>query len=137
MAFDPNRWTIKTQEAVQAALESARQASHPEVTPDHLLTALVGQSEGVVLPVLQHLGVDLRALRNKLAENLSRLPHAYGSDSRLSRDLTKVMDEADEARSTLVDESPSTEHLLLAMADRVGVSREDLLGALQKVRGSH
>ena len=61
MAFDPNHWTIKTQEAVQAALESARQASHPEVTPDHLLTALVGQSEGVVLPVLQHLGVDLRA----------------------------------------------------------------------------
>ena len=137
MAFDPNRWTIKTQEAVQAALESARQASNPEVTPDHLLAALVGQSEGVVLPVLQKLGVDLASLRNRLAESLSRLPHAYGSDARLSRDLTKVMDEADEARQNLSDEYLSTEHLLLAMADRVGVGREDLLGALQQVRGSH
>jgi len=137
MAFDPNRWTIKTQEAVQAALERARQASNPEVTPEHLLGALVGQSEGVVLPVLQKLGVDLAALRNRIAENLSRLPHAYGSDARLSRDLTKVMDDADEARQNLSDEYLSTEHLLLAMADRVGVGREDLLGALQQVRGSH
>ena len=137
MAFDPNRWTIKTQEAVQAALESARQASNPEVTPEHLLAALVGQSEGVVLPVLQKLGVDLPSLRNRLAESLSRLPRAYGSDARLSRDLTKVMDDADEVRETLSDEYLSTEHLLLAMAERVGVGREDLLGALQQVRGSH
>ena len=77
------------------------------------------------------------SLRNRLAESLSRLPHAYGSDARLSRDLTKVMDEADEARQNLSDEYLSTEHLLLAMADRVGVGREDLLGALQQVRGSH
>ena len=137
MAFDPNRWTIKTQEAVQAALESARQASNPEVTPEHLLAALVGQSEGVVLPVLQKLGVDLAALRNRLAESLSRLPHAYGSEARLSRDLTKVLDDADEARQNLSDEYLSTEHLLLAMAERVGVGREDVLGALQQVRGSH
>ena len=45
MAFDPNRWTIKTQEAFQAASELCRAGSHPEVTPDHLLMALLGQEE--------------------------------------------------------------------------------------------
>ncbi|MPY95028.1 MAG: AAA domain-containing protein [Acidimicrobiia bacterium] len=137
MAFDPNRWTIKTQEAVQAALDAARQASNPEVTPEHLLAALLGQAEGVVLPVLANLGVDLAALRNKVAEQLAKLPRAYGSEARLSRDLNRVMDDADAARQELTDEYLSTEHLLLAMADRVGLEREAVLGALQKVRGSH
>ena len=50
MALDPNRWTLKTQEAFTAAVEAAKQASNPEVTPDHLLAALLGQGEGVVLP---------------------------------------------------------------------------------------
>src|SRR5438270_8359 len=56
MAFDPNRWTLRTQEAVQAAVETARSQSHPEVTPDHLVAALLGQEEGVVLPVLGKVG---------------------------------------------------------------------------------
>jgi ATP-dependent Clp protease ATP-binding subunit ClpB len=137
MALDPNRWTIKTQEAVQAALESARQSSHPEVTPDHLLAALLGQAEGVVLPVLQALGIDLAALRNTVNENLSRLPHAYGSEARISRELSAVLDRADQARRELTDDYISSEHLLLAMADRVGLSKEELLGGLAKVRGSH
>ena len=50
MALDPNRWTLKTQEAFNAAIESARTNANPEVTPDHLLVALLGQDEGVVLP---------------------------------------------------------------------------------------
>ena len=50
MPLDPNRWTLKTQEAFQAALDQARARNHPEVTPDHLLVALLGQEEGVVLP---------------------------------------------------------------------------------------
>ncbi len=57
MALDPNRWTHKTQEAVTRAVESAKAASHPEVTPDHLLLALVGQEGSIVLPILQRLGV--------------------------------------------------------------------------------
>jgi ATP-dependent Clp protease ATP-binding subunit ClpB len=137
MALDPNRWTIKTQEAVQAALENARQSSHPEVTPDHLLVALLGQAEGVVLPVLQALGVNAATLRNTINENLARLPHAYGSEARLSRELTRVMDEADKARQELTDDYLSTEHLLLAMVDKVGLTKEQLLGGLAKVRGSH
>src|SRR5919206_2288267 len=138
MALDPNRWTLKTQEAFQAALDNARARSHPEVTPDHLLAALLGQEEGVVLPVLQKVGVAPLSVRNSVAEALGRLPKAYGGQApQLSRALRQAMEAADAARVELHDEYLSTEHLLLALADRLGVTREQLLTALQEVRGSH
>ena len=137
MALDPNRWTLKTQEAVTAATEAARSASNPEVTPDHLLLALLGQSEGVVLPILQKLGLTPLTLRNATQDRLSKLPNAYGSEVRMSRELTKVMAAAEAAQVELTDEYLSTEHLLLALADRLEVAREDLLSALREVRGSH
>ena len=137
MSLDPNHWTIKTQEAVQAAISSAKSQSHPEVTADHLLAALLGQSESVVLPLINQLGIKPLALRNQLEEALAKLPRAYGGESRMGRDFTRVMDAADALRIELGDEYLSSEHLLLAMADRVGSDKEAMLGALQKVRGSH
>ena len=62
MALDPNRWTLKTQEAFQAAVELARARNHPEVTPAHLLHSLLGQEGGVVLSVLQRVGVAIRSV---------------------------------------------------------------------------
>ncbi|MGI8710680.1 MAG: ATP-dependent Clp protease ATP-binding subunit [Acidimicrobiales bacterium] len=135
--MDPNRWTLKTQEAFNAAISRAGADNNPEVTPDHLLVALLGQSEGVVLPILEKVGASPTPLRNRIEDDLSRLPKAYGSEARLSRQLTKVVDDADAARSELRDEYLSTEHLLLALADRLEVAREDLLVALREVRGSH
>src|SRR3954451_4706170 len=137
MALDPNRWTLRTQEAFNAAVESARQNSHPEVTPDHLLAALLRQEEGVVLPILEKVGTSPLSLRNRADDAVARLPKAYGSESRLGRNLQTVLDSADEARIELHDEYLSTEHLLLALADTLGVQREDLLTALREVRGSH
>ena len=137
MSLDPNHWTIKTQEAVQAAISSAKSQSHPEVTADHLLAALLGQSDSVVLPLINQLGIKPLALRNQLEEALAKLPRAYGGESRMGRDFTRVMDAADALRIELGDEYLSSEHLLLAMADRVGSDKETMLGALQKVRGSH
>jgi ATP-dependent Clp protease ATP-binding subunit ClpB len=137
MAFDPNRWTIKTSEAVNTALESARAASNPEVTPDHLLVALLAQPESAVGPLLQKVGVDPRALRSAAEERLGRLPRAQGGESGLSRALRDVVERADKVRTDLHDEYLSTEHLLLAMAESVGASHEELLQALQAVRGSH
>jgi ATP-dependent Clp protease ATP-binding subunit ClpB len=137
MALDPNRWTLKVQEAFSAAVDAAKQASNPEVTPDHLLKALLAQGEGVVLPMLQRLGKEPLPLRNQVDEALAKLPRAYGSEARLSRDLQQVLDAADTARDELHDEYLSTEHLLLALADRLGVTREDVLAAMQAVRGSH
>src|SRR4051812_44786068 len=77
-ALDPSRWTVKTQEAFQNAVEQARSAGNPEVTPEHLLGALLSQSEGVVLPVLEKAGLAPMAVRNRLTDALAKLPKAYG-----------------------------------------------------------
>ncbi len=137
MALDPNRWTLKTQEAVNTAIAAARSANNPEVTPDHLLLALLGQEEGIVLPILQKVGVAPLHVRNLAEDAVSKLPKSYGSESRVSREFTALIDSADEIRRDLHDEYLSTEHLLLAMADAVGVTKEDLLAAMVDVRGSH
>ncbi|HEY9557346.1 MAG TPA: ATP-dependent chaperone ClpB [Acidimicrobiales bacterium] len=137
MALEPNRWTHKTQEALTRAVESAKAESNPEVTPDHLLLALLGQEEGIVLPILQRVGVAPLSLRNATTDALEKLPKAYGSEARLSRELNTVIEGADAARADLHDEYLSTEHLLLALADRVGVEKEALLAAMAEVRGSH
>ena len=137
MALDPNRWTLKTQEAFQVAMDNARARSHPEVTPDHLLAALLRQEDGVVLPVLQKAGVAPLTIRNRTEDALGRLPKAYGgAEPQLSRATRDVLEAADRERAELHDEYLSTEHLLLALADKVGVSHEDLLNVLRDVRGS-
>ena len=135
--LDPNRWTLKTREAFNDAVAMAESRSHPEVTPDHLLLALISQTDGVVLPVLQRTGVALPELRNELEAALDRLPSAYGGEVGTSRAVVNTVDAADVARTALGDEYVSTEHLLLAMTDRVGVDRNTLLEALAEVRGSH
>jgi ATP-dependent Clp protease ATP-binding subunit ClpB len=137
MTVDPNRWTLKTTEAVNAAVAAARAASHPEVTPEHVLLALLGQEGTVVLPVLQKVGLAPLTLRNRLTDSTDRLPRAYGSDPQMSRDLRDALERANGERGDLGDEYLSIEHLLLAMADRLGTTREELLGALRDVRGSH
>ncbi len=138
MPLDPNRFTLKTQEALRAAIEAAGARSNPEVTPEHLLGAMLGQDDTVVLPVLAKIGVELLPLRNRLEQAVEKLPRSYGgAEPTISRSLTDVLERADKERAGLGDEYLSIEHLLLAMADLVGVSHDDLLGALRDVRGSH
>ena len=137
VALDPNRWTLKTQESFNEAVEAARVANNPEVTPDHLIVALLGQQEGVVLPIIERVGAQPLPIRNAALSRLDKLPKAYGGDSRLGRELSKVMEAAEQARIELNDEYLSTEHLLLALAERLDVGREELLAALREVRGSH
>ena len=138
MALDANRWTQKTQEAFSAAVADARGRNNPEVTPDHLLVALLGQEGTAVLPVLARVGVADLSLRNRLEESLSKLPRSYGGDSAsLSRETRDVLERAGTERDKLGDEYLSVEHVLLALAKRVGVSHDELLDALKEVRGSH
>ena len=137
MALDPNRWTLKTQEAFAAASELARAQANPEVTTDHLLSALLSQREGVVLPILQRVGVDPNGVQAKADAAVAALPHAHGGETRLGRAVLDLFDTADRVRGELTDEYLSTEHLLLALADALGIGREDLLAALRDVRGSH
>ena len=137
MAVDPNRWTLKTTEAFSSATEAARAASHAEVTPDHLLVALLGQSDGLVLPILHKAGADPRAVLERAQQAVATLPRAYGSEVAISRELRDLIDSADRLRTDLGDEYVSTEHLVLAFADRLDLDHELLLKVLREVRGSH
>ena len=138
MAIDPKKWTAKTQEAVAATLDDARGRSNPEITPDHLMSALLRQDGTIVPGILQKLGVAPLMLRNKADEAVSKLPHAYGSEEpRMNRELSNVFENADKLRTDLHDDYLSVEHLLLAMNQRVGIGSEEMLQALREVRGSH
>ena len=137
MALDPNRWTLKTTEAFSAATEAARSASHAEVTPDHLLVALLAQSEGLVLPMLHSAGVDPKSVLDRAQQALATLPRAYGSDVGISRQLHDVLTGADKLRASLTDDYLSTEHLVLALGDHLDLDRELLLKVLHDARGSH
>ncbi|HLU43386.1 MAG TPA: AAA family ATPase [Microthrixaceae bacterium] len=147
MALDPNTWTHKTTEAVNAALEAAKQRNNPEVTPDHLLIALLGQEDSLVLPVVRKAGANPVKLRDAAQEALVSLPTAYGTETRPGREFLALFEAADAERKELSDDYLSTEHLLLALvaADqdrplgerRMGeLTREQILAALADVRGS-
>jgi ATP-dependent Clp protease ATP-binding subunit ClpB len=138
MALDPKRWTVKTQEALAAAIDQAKANSNPELTPDHVLVALMSQDDTVVPAVLAKLGLAPLMVRNKADEAVSKLPKAYGgNEPRLGRQLDAVFNEAQRFQNDLRDDYLSVEHVLLAMSDRLGIGTEELLAALADVRGSH
>jgi ATP-dependent Clp protease ATP-binding subunit ClpB len=137
MPIDPNRWTQKTTEAVSSAAAAAKAANNPEITPDHLLAAMLAQEATVVLPVLDRLGIAPLTVRNQVAERLARLPHSYGSEAQMSRALRDKLEEADRTRADLGDEYLSVEHLLIVLAQSAGLDRQALLEALKEIRGSH
>ncbi len=138
MALDPKSWTVKTQEAFAAAIDLAKAKSNPELTPDHLLSAIAGQEGTVVAPVLAKLGQSPNMVRDRATSAIEQLPRAHGGDEpRMSRELNNVTDRAGQYRKDLKDDYLSVEHLLLAMNDRLGVGSEELLGVLRDVRGSH
>jgi ATP-dependent Clp protease ATP-binding subunit ClpB len=146
--MDLDRLTHKSQEALQRAAGLARERSHPEVGTAHLLTALLEQSDGVVLPLVQKLGVTPTTLRNRTAELLQAAPAAYGASGQVSigAGLQRVLEAAVQEALHLGDAYVSTEHLLLALAeagDRTaavlaeqGVTRDAILDGLRQVRGS-
>ena len=138
MALDPKTWTLKTQEAMAAAIDQAKANSNPELTPDHVLAALAGQEDTVVAAVLGKLGQAPLMVRNRADEAVAKLPKAYGGDEpRLNRELNQVFERAQQFQKDLRDDYLSVEHLLLAMHERLGVGTEEMLQVLQEVRGSH
>ena len=138
MAIDPERWTNRTREAFHAATTQATAAGQAEVTPAHVLAAILAQGEGIAPPILRSLGVDPTDVARQLGEQLSRLPRTVGgSQPQMSRTLHDGLEDADALRAEMGDEYVSVEHLMLAFADELGVTRDALLGALREVRGSH
>ncbi|HMA27017.1 MAG TPA: ATP-dependent chaperone ClpB [Solirubrobacterales bacterium] len=144
--MQPDRFTIKAQEAVAAAQRLASEGSNPEVAPAHLLLALLEQDEGVVVPVLQRLGVDAQDARSQARAAIEKLPRLSGNtvpDVRPSSEFVWVLQQAEKESTGLGDEYISTEHILLALAERrSGVAdllpdRKDLVQAISEVRGPH
>jgi ATP-dependent Clp protease ATP-binding subunit ClpB len=149
--MQPDRFTIKSQEALQAAQRLADERRNPQTTPEHLLAVLLEQDGGVVAPVLRKLGVDPGAVRQALGPALDALPTLSGGASPEpsggSSELVQILRDAEGEMRDLKDEYVSTEHLLLALAKHpgkagealrsTGASRDELLKALEEVRGSH
>ena len=138
MSIDPKKWTTKTTEAVGAAGDVARSLGNPEVTPDHLLSQLMAQTDTIVPSFLQKLGVAPGMLRARADEVVNSLPRAQGAaEPRMNRELANVLEHADSIRKDMHDDYLSVEHLVLAMNQRVGIGSEEMMQALREVRGSH
>jgi len=138
MPIDPERWTNNMKAAFSAATGHAASSNHPELTQAHLLDALLQQQETMTRPLLSAVGVDPDALAGKMHDQLLRLPQASGgAEPGLSRDARAALESADQYRRDLGDDYVSVEHLVLALADLIGVTTDALLGALRTVRGSH
>jgi ATP-dependent Clp protease ATP-binding subunit ClpB len=148
--LQPDRFTIKSQEALQAAQLLAENRRNPQLTPAHLLAVLLEQDGGVVVPVLQKLGLPPERLREQLNAALDALPALSGEGGEpagASSELVQVLRAAEKEAGELGDEYVSTEHLLLALAASkspagealraAGADRDALQRAIADVRGPH
>src|SRR6266704_2315059 len=128
--MDFNRLTTRSQEAIAAAQELARRRGNPEITPEHLLVALLDQELPRTL-----LGDRAAELQREAAEHVERLPTVSGQSQQpqAGAAFSRVLDRAEDEMRKLEDEFVSTEHLLLALDV---VPRDELLARLKEVRGS-
>jgi ATP-dependent Clp protease ATP-binding subunit ClpB len=149
--MDLNRFTEKSQDALRGAQALATRRNHQGVDVEHLLAALLEEREGLASALFAAAGVAPSAVRERVEQELNRLPHVSGpgaeaQQSYLTQRLGRLLTQAEDEAKELKDEYVSVEHLLLAMlADErgttgrilqsLGLTRERLMAALQKVRG--
>ena len=146
----PERLTVKAAEALQQASALARARGNPVINDAHLFLALLSQDDGIVVPLLQKAGLNVAQLTAETEREIDRFPKQSGTmaEPTLAREVSRVLDRADEEAKALGDAYVSTEHLLLALLEEkgttakqllsaAGVDRNDLMAALQGVRGTH
>ena len=143
-----DKLTTKSQEALQQAQSLAEKRNHQAIDVEHLLFALLGQKEGVVLSLLQKLGAPMSPLTERLQKALDRVPQVTGSTGQafITPRLKKTIEAAEAEAEALKDDYVSAEHLLLAMLQdsgetgkilkELGVSRDKILNALVSIRGA-
>jgi ATP-dependent Clp protease ATP-binding subunit ClpB len=148
MAIKWDRLTVKSQEAVQAASGHAAENGNPEVLPLHLMATLLEDREGVVIPVLEKVGVPVEQLLSGLNSAIAKLPKVQGGGQPgMSAALQKVLEQGFKEAENFKDDYVSTEHLLLALSKAkndpvqlalaaLGGTHEAILKALGAVRGS-
>ncbi|HPT98518.1 MAG TPA: ATP-dependent chaperone ClpB [Armatimonadota bacterium] len=144
-----DKFTIKSQEAIQEAQRLAAQFGQQQIDVEHLLLALLQQEEGVVPPILEKLGASRVPLIQAVQADLKSRPavHGVAAGQGITPRLSRVLEQAWEEAERLTDEYVSTEHLLLAIADsgdpadrllkQAGVSKDGIYKAMEAVRGSH
>jgi ATP-dependent Clp protease ATP-binding subunit ClpB len=148
MAIKWERLTVKSQEAVQAASSHAAENGNPEVLPVHLMAALLEDRDGVVIPVLEKVGVPVEQLLSGVNAAIAKLPKVQGGgQAGMSAALQKTLEQAFKEAENFKDDYVSTEHLLLALAQQkgdavqtalaaLGGTHDAILKALSAVRGS-
>src|ERR1700732_3522823 len=144
-----DRFTSKMQEGLQEGQALASQMQHQELTPEHLLLALLRQQDGLARPLLEKLNVRVPEVEGQLEQELARRPRISGATEQyISADLRNVLNQAETEMTRLKDEYLSVEHFLLALVDSPsipagkilrgsGVNRDRVMQALQAVRGAH
>src|ERR1700722_7961358 len=117
MAIRWDKFTVKSQEAVQRANSLASEHGNPELMPLHLLAALLEDKEGIVPPVLDKIGIGPQAVLSEVYREIEKLPKVSGESAQaaLSNAANKMLEQAFKEASNFKDEYVSTEHLLLAI----------------------
>src|SRR5438445_11445848 len=147
--INPERLTVKAAEALQQAGALARSRGNPVVNDAHLFQALLSQDDGIVVPLLQRAGLNVTQLTAETAREIARFPQQSGTaaEPTLSREVSRVLDRADDEAKALGDAYVSTEHILLGLVEEkgttakqllaaAGIDRAALLAALEGVSGS-
>ncbi|HYN26119.1 MAG TPA: Clp protease N-terminal domain-containing protein, partial [Pyrinomonadaceae bacterium] len=141
-----DRFTLRAQEAIQAAIELAERNQNQQVEPEHLLAAMLDQPEGIVRPLLGKLTVNVPVVLNDLQAAIGRFPRVQGGQQYFSSRLSQVFTAAQKQAEDMKDEFVSTEHLLLSITDEKegesgkilrqhGVKRDDLVKVMEQTRG--
>ena len=147
MRFD--RLTIKAQEALETAQNLATDAQSPELNVEHLMLALIRQTDGIVTPIFQKLGVNIAGIASAIETTVQKTPKVQGaaSEMRIAHALQSVLDAGFKEATTLKDEYVSTEHLLITCTEakqtevgkilrEAGVTKDKILKALVDIRGN-
>ena len=145
-----NQFTQKSVEAIQAAQQLAGERQNQQIRQEHLLLCLLEQKEGLIPQLMQKIGIDPAALRQKLTAAVERLPQVSGSGAGqmyLSRELEQALNEAEKIAGEMHDEYVSVEHLMLGLFEKAddtltalfretGLTKEKFMAALRQVRGN-
>ena len=145
-----NQFTQKSVDAIQAAQQLAGERQNQQIRQEHLLLCLLEQKEGLIPQLMQKIGIDPAALRQKLTAAVERLPQVSGSGAGqmyLSRELEQALNEAEKIAGEMHDEYTSVEHLMLGLFEKAddtltglfreaGLTKEKFMAALRQVRGN-
>ena len=142
-----DKFTVKMQKALEEAITKADEAGHSEVVPAHMILALIAQSDGVLRPLFEKLGVSPEAVSSAMENILSKLPKSYGDTQKtFSRAMARILGACEKTAGDFKDEYVSAEHFLLSLLndecqekdelERLGVTKDNVLEALKAIRGN-